>query len=308
MKRKLSTSSVLFLSAPLFFFVSTLLTNAYLLGDQVHYRSLYSILGEADISQILNLQKVTVGSSEPLYGLLMWIGATLGVNKDIYVSIFNTILLLLTLRFLLRNSAGTLFSILLLTNYYTVVLLTSAERLKFAYICLALSANCSTQKGSFSLLLTSLLFHLQSAIVIAAKITGSFGRAVNWRLFAAGALAFAIFAPISVYVFGDVILNKLRAYTETSRGLPSITNILLLSGLSLCLPRRSEVLLIMATCAIAAFFLGGERVNMIAITFFVYIAVRDRKTSSPFVILPMLYFSFKSIGYLLKVFQNGTGF
>lgn len=304
------------ISAPIFFILSYAILTPYVNGDQLFYRAFYENVAYAQFTDIPVLQFVNTGSAEPFYGILMWLGASSGINKDIYISIFNTALCCLIFRFLIKNNSSTPFIALMFSNYYLIVLLTSAERLKFSYIILALAAVSQSYFRKKIWLLISPLFHFQSFILISSRLSGYIS---NIRLKSrvkkktlllllmgiAPALAALL---VFLRLFSDSLMEKMNAYSE-SGGVEGIANIAILTILSAIIFRKKyEVIVSIATCALFAMVVGPDRVNMIAASLFIYFATVYKKTAHPLVLLLMLYFSIKSIDFIFLVFTYGTGF
>lgn len=284
-------------------------------GDQEHYRAFYNALHGNSFTDISELQLSYLGSTEPLYAVIMWVGASLHINKDIYISIYNVLLLLAILRFTNRHEAGVLFSILIISNFYVLVLMTSAERLKFAYIALAIAAGSKSMGGRTIWTALSPLFHFQSFILISAKLIGyvstdHFKRYFQKASFWICSTALAIAAVFLIERSSETIISKLLIYsTDWGGDLTSLSNIAILTIISLIvLPHKMEAALTMISCAAAAYFVGAERVNMIAVSIFIYLAARDKRTKNPLTLILMGYFSFKSLDYINRIFLYGTGF
>ena len=123
------------------------LTESYIGGDQIGYRKLYSALENSPILLASILSRSYVGGGEPVYAILVWIGSNLQIEKDIYISFFNSVLLYSIYKFCAKNSANIFFISLLLSNYYLIVLATSAERLKFAIALIFISQLIRDKKS-----------------------------------------------------------------------------------------------------------------------------------------------------------------
>lgn len=312
----IATACVLIAAAPFAFWISLLLTTPFVNGDQIAYRNFYDALFRAPLNEIAQLQFGNTGSAEPLFGLIMWLGANLEIDKDIYIAIWNTVLTFSVLRLTTSNRASLLFSALLLTNFYFVVLLTSAERLKFAYIALALAASSTRKWRSVVWCAVSIISHFQSLVILAALLSGFVGklklRAVLLKrnlIFVIPAIIPAIYLGARFFsVFQTQIIDKINAYLGAGN-FSSVTDIAILLVVALaCLPRKLEAFLMLLACAVASLALGEDRVNMIAFSLFIYFCIRDRRTSHPAVLALMLYFSFKTIGYVQLIFARGDGF
>lgn len=308
--------ALIIVSAPFFFVLSCIITTPYINGDQQFYRAFYEQLAGTQFSETPLLQFINTGSAEPLYGAVMWAGANSAIDKDIYIAIFNTILCCAVLFFLLKNRSTVFFIALMFSNYYLLVLLTSAERLKFSYIFLALAAASSTPFRARLWLVISPLFHFQSFILIASRVSGYLSSIRLKRVVKRKTLillilgAFPASAAIVIFfrAFSHSLLGKIDAYSKFG-GLEGVLNIALLIVASIFVfKRKYEVFIALASCMVFAIVVGPERVNMIAVSLFIYYASVYRRTSHPLVTMLMLYFSLKSIGYIVRVFEYGNGF
>jgi hypothetical protein len=59
---------------------------------------------------------------------------------------------------------------------------------------------------------------------------------------------------------------------------------------------------------ISIYFVGGMRVNMIAVTLFLYFIVIEKKTNNIFIIILLIYLSIKTIPFIYNIIQFGDGF
>ena len=305
-----------FMIAPLFFVASLSLTLPYQQGDQFFYRALYEYLGDADFSEIPFAQIRFTGSAEPLYGILMWLGSNAGIDKDIFIAFVNTFFCLAVFNLLLRRSANFLFVVLLFSNYYFLVLLTSAERLKFSYIILVLAITSSSKIIATFFVLVSPLFHFQSLLTLVASFTGYASHIRMFRIVKIRSIL--IFTLLSSIFFGCAILfirmfysdlkNKLMAYSGSGNVFDMAGIALLIIVAFFVFSRKMESFLFLSTCAGFAYFLGSGRVNMIATMIFIHLVIIAERTKHPLVLVLMTYFSFKSVGYVLRIYSTGSGF
>ena len=312
----LKPTSLLVMTTPFFFAVSLFLTLPYQLGDQVFYRALYDYLGHSEFSEITLAQLQFTGSAEPLYGILMWVGSNAGINKDIFIAFLNTFLCLAVLHLLLKRRANFLFIILIFSNYYLLVLLTSAERLKLSYIIFVLAAANSSRIAAAILVSFSPLLHFQSIITIVARVIGyapliRIKKKISRRSFLLVVLVaptISIGAILFFRRFLSDLANKFTSYIGSGNIFETASIALLIIVATFVLSRKMESFLILSTCAVFAYAFGSGRVNMIAIMLFIYLVVREKRTGNPLVLSLMAYFSFKSIGYVLRIFSTGSGF
>ena len=221
---------------PVFFTYAYLLIYPYVEGDQYYYRLFYSALADAKFNEVMPIALEKVASVEPLSIYMLWIGAKTGLDKDIYISLLNVILLLGLFLFCRKNNVGPIPLFLLLTNYYIIVLMTGAERLKIAYIILFLATLYSTNKGR-ALTGISGFAHLQNFLMFPSLLLANYSTAIR-RIFKAGkfkielflvSVIMTVFAVFLFSIFNDAIIKKVFASIENSDSSIQILNLLILS-------------------------------------------------------------------------------
>ncbi len=301
---------------PIFFTYAYLLIYPYVEGDQYYYRLFYSALADAKFNEVMPIALEKVASVEPLSIYMLWIGAKTGLDKDIYISLLNVILLLGLFLFCRKNNVGPIPLFLLLTNYYIIVLMTGAERLKIAYIILFLATLYSTNKGR-ALTGISGFAHLQNFLMFPSLLLANYSTAIR-RIFKAGkfkielflvSVIMTVFAVFLFSIFNDAIIKKVFASIENSDSSIQILNLLILSFVAFFATRnRWRMALILLPMYPAVSILGGQRVNMIAVTLVLYFLIKERALNHPFVLALLLYFSFKSITFIQNIILYGSGF
>lgn len=300
-----------------FFLFSYLLVQSYTGGDQEHYRKLYETFSKTLFSDILRIGLVHIGSAEPLTMLILWAGAKLHIDKDIYISFWNAILSLGLFILSRKHRMNLLFTFLLLTNFYVIVLMTGAERLKFAMIFLIYSfIYFNSRKLHYGFMLISPLAHFQSLIFISGYISHVFSNQILRFFFSLkikkSALFFSvvvlIFLALFLVVFSDILLSKFDAYFSSS-SISSLFNILLLSVLVLFIARNKFAFFLMLfVLAVFVLLFGGERVNMIAFFLSLFFLILEKRADHPLFLLLMVYFSVKSIPFVYNIMVHGNGF
>lgn len=298
------------------YFISNSLLSAYTGGDQVYYRALYAALGRESISEIPLLLLRYVSSNEVLTGFVLWIGASLGVDKNVYISVLNVLLILGVVRFIVQSGANLLVIILVLSNFYLLVLLTSAERLKISYLLLVWAVLFQGRIGLLMALISPMA-HLQSIIFlfgIASSFFGSWFVQVAKTLRIKKSVIIGIVLPtivtiIIVTFFFDGILRKGVGYTSVGGGAVEIFNSMLLFVSSMAFAKsRIKYIAALVPMIVAAYLIGGARINMIAFTLVFYIAALEHRLNHPVFIGLLIYFSYKSIFFVLNIYQFGHGF
>lgn len=296
------------------YFFSRWLLEHYTEGDLRYYSLLYDMLRLTPLDYLSEVQFQQTGSREPLYGIFMWLSAP-HVERTIAISLVNSIFTSVLYLFLRKHRSSALFMILVASNFYILVLLTSAERLKFAYLFAILAALLPAGWRVVALL-CSLLSHFSILIVFSAILLPPRYREAFRSLRAANAnivksltmliLTTAAFIAFC-FLYRDSLTEKIGYYES-----PNVVDVfsgLILSVVALFITNnRLNMVLTLAFPLLATLVFGGSRINMLTMTIFVYMVVNERKTSHPAVILIMLYLSYKSIGFVQSILKYGTGF
>lgn len=302
------------LVAILFFFASWILLGFYTGGDNRFYAAFYNVLPSLDLSDVRFSQRAMVGGSEPLYGALMWLGARLDIDRIVYLSLFNGVLVASLLVVVRRAGAGWLFCALVFSNYYLFVLLLAAERLKFAYVAVLLALMFRGWVRWLLLLLApflhfqTLIAYLCAALPLLRRVAlASIRSASVWRLAAVGIgvlLGAAMLIPLL-----PAIQGKLAAYSGRGLVVFELANLtaLWVAGL-LVTQRKADFSLMMLASIVAAVIVGPERVNMIGVTLFIGHLLAERRVNNWVVYLIMGYLSAKSVGFIYNVVHFGNGF
>ena len=315
MSLRYSLNSIAFI---FFFFLSYILIQPYTEGDQKHYIRLYEALSEASFLDILNVGFANVGSLEPLSMYILWIGSQLGVDKNVYISIWNAFLLLGFFIFAQKYRMRKIFVFLLITNFYVLVAMSGAERLKFALLALTYSFVFleSRRKVAYTLLLISPLFHFQSIIFLVGYVAYSFSKQlfdffISFKIkysFLLGLVFLLFFAGYVFYVFNDILLLKFHAYYQ-GRSFSVFYQALILSCAVLIVTnRRLQFISMLSVLCVFIYFLGGERVNMVAFILSLFFLIVEKRADHPVFLVLMFYFSVKSVFFINRVFLYGDGF
>ncbi len=302
---------------PVAYYMSVYLLENYTYGDQTYYTRFYESLKGESLLQVPYQQLLNTGSSEPLFGFVIWVGANFGFEKVVFISLINTLFTLVTGLALRKLGANIFIATLIFTNYYFLVLFTSAERLKFSYFAMMLFFLSSRKLKIFFFLIAP-LFHFQTVINYASWFSSRFFRvklsAFKKRSFQLKMGFYFIVGVFSInYVltrYGIAVSDKLAYYfASAGDGAFGIAKglLLIISGFLMRI-RFVTVFSYFLPILFAAALLGPERVNMIGFVMFFYLACQEKKLGHPIFIAILLYFSFKSIGFVDNILTFGTGY
>ena len=242
-------------------------------------------------------------------------GALLGIDKDIYISLLNSLLLLLIYIYLRKNRTDILLILLFMTQFYVVVLMTGAERLKIAYIFLMLAAVNDGGGKRILYIAGALLSHFQIALLLtsffsasAINIKHGLKSGYSFKLICRG-LIFLIFIVILLSIFGEAIVDKLRFYTDRSFSFIDLFQVLGLTVyLTFVVKYKLRILLAMLPFCPIILFLGGDRVNMIAFTVGMYFVILEGRQNSISIYILMIYMFVKAVDFVSSIYLYGNGF
>ncbi|MHA3887677.1 hypothetical protein [Stutzerimonas degradans] len=298
------------------FSASVFLFSYYQNGDQVHYRLFYEAIRDYSFISAYFSAFNYIGASDPVSILIIWFGSHAGFDKDVYMSFFNSIMAI-SLYFLCRRfRSGFLFFFLLLMSYYFLVLMTGAERLKFAYIFL-LIAMLLGGGGRIVFLLLAVLSHFQIILLLPSVFLYKFYPNIKKAVFSLKVDRIQMFGALSIFmavaffllIFWDRIFSKYKAYAEGAFRFESLLQVFVLLVIAIVVTNNWKRMFVsLSPFFLSVYFLGGERVNMIAATFFIGAVLVENKAKHPFIMLLLVYLLIKSFVFVENIFLYGNGF
>ena len=124
------------------FIISINLASLYSGGDNNGYISIYGGIKDLSIIDSFYLYNYVITTVEFVHFIIVWFVSNLGIDRVLFLSLANTLLAGLIIKyfdFLKVNFLVT--AAFILTNYYLYVILFTAERLKFGFICFLLFSS-----------------------------------------------------------------------------------------------------------------------------------------------------------------------
>lgn len=298
------------------YLLSILILSYYTEGDQVDYTNFYNESKYSEFKDVPILALKHLQSFEPLSYYILWVGAKFNVSKIIWISFLNCILGILVFRYLVINNVYFIAIFLIFTNFYLLGLFSCAERLKISYIFI-LIALCFNSFIRLFFFILSPFAHLQSFILLQSAII------LSRKSFFKSLLRLKIkkFELITLIIFVLIFISFLSYYNEGlylkfnsyllkyDQSLFNTFNIFILITLSFLIGIDKFTTIISLTpLIIFAYLFTGNRINMIAITIFLFLVVESRKTKNPYFLLFLLYMSLKSINFIYNIFIHNNGF
>lgn len=299
------------------FFTSVFFLKRYTKGDQEHYREFYSQCfydGAASWYEFFCYQN-TLGSTEPVYFYLVKFFHDI-LEKDTLISLVNSLLVyficILIFKYYKKNWTRFVFIFFVFTNYYIVVLLLAAERLKFAFLFLAISLLLiNTKRIVFTI--TSVLTHTQIALLVAPiYIMGILKNDMKlWKKIVISIVLLAL-STIIFIVMRDHILSKFMAYRleddDSGTGFIGVLKTSIFIVLAFISTKKFQVFAAGLPIVALSYFLGADRLGMLAFILYTATVIYYKGKADTILWIVMLYFSYKSISFILNVLNYGTGF
>lgn len=299
------------------YFLSEYLLSFYIYGDQFHYTNFYFRLRGASAAEVPSIQYSTTGSAEPFYGYLIWLASNAGMEKTPLIAVFNGLFAALIAATVRKLGGSILLVAIIFSNYYFIVLITAAERLKFSYIVFCLAILFGGFLGKL-LFFTTPLVHLQSALTIVSVISARFvdaiafqAKGLSWSRIRSliGLIALAVLGLLAFLRLQERIIGKFQSYSELGEGVYGTLEIVVLTAASVIISRRKiEAVLFFAPLVLAAAVLGGSRVNMIGFVMLMYIGLKNGRSLHPILLSLYVYFGYRTVGFIDNIFAFGVGF
>lgn len=297
------------------YLISLSLLHNYTEGDQVQYRIFYDKIVGLSFFDAGLVAEIEISSKEPLTLLILWLGANLGVSKDIWISLLNVVLIMGLYTLLSKHKAPWFVILLFFSNFYFLVLITSAERLKISYIFIIYAFLFSSYKRGLLLLLAPLA-HLQSFVFLFGLIASVshkellnivFKLRINKRA-PIRVVILTVTAFMLIYLLMEGFVLKIDAYMHSAELFSFVNIVLLMIIVVAATKNKSRMILALIPMFIAVGVVGGDRVNMIAVTLALGLLIFEQRLKHPLVLMLLLYYAIKSIPYIISVYEYGDGF
>ena len=276
----------------------------------------YNKIENVSLFDVGKIALATITSYEPLAWLLLWLGSYLGIDKGVWISILNLFLITGVYFLCIKNKARWWIIGLLLTNFYLLVLMTSAERLKISYILLVWSFVFEGRLRFFLLLLTPLA-HMQSIILLSSLMAVYMSDEIKrfflfFKLSKIKMLQFFILISLFLFIFiyiGDGLLHKASKYVDVDFELNNFFQIALLMIVVFAATRdKFRMILALFPVLFSIALVGPDRLNMIGVTVAIGLLLHEKKISHPLMLLLLFYLSIKSGPFIYNIFTYGDGF
>lgn len=285
----------------------------YYLGDQLNYTTFWYSVDNASLSDVWKLQLIWTGSVEPVFGVIVWTASRF-FEKIQFFSVINVVFSLLLVATLLKYRVSLFVYPLLLFNYYYILLLIPAERLKVSLIFILVFILVRGAK-SYIAFGFGTLTHFQNLVFLAsltfAKVASAMrGVLLKKRLDARSLFGMIMLASGGMFFFlqfRDALARKFDHYFEVALSDALDAVVMLVLVLVFC-QNRLTALAVFFPIVTAAVLLGEERISMVAFLVFSVFFVAQHKSLHPAFVSILIYLDIKAIYFIQHVLEYNTGF
>lgn len=311
-KRNLDFFIISFCYAFFCFIFSWYVYPYYEFGDQFQYRLFYENIGNYGFYDGFQYYHNQLGSLEPVYFLLVKF-FSIFLSKDLFFSFLNFVLVFFVCFNLLRYRAPFYFILTIFLNFYFLVLLFAAERLKISFLFLIIGLT-------FSGLIRNLFFsfsffsHIQSIFVLyIIFLKSNYINLKNINIKKNSPfrfVIFVIFVSLMIFSLKDQILNKFFYYLNNGGVVDMVKSSIFVILACLCAPKNNkyEPLFIGFPLILASFFIGADRMVIIIYMLFLIYGFKYNRGYNVFVFISTLYFCWKGYNFLVNIIHYGNGF
>ena len=282
-------------------------------GDQKYYQEYYDLVSNLSFPEALIQGFLSLGASEPLSLFILWLGSILKIDKTIYISLINGLFSSLIYLFLARCKCR-FFTPLLFLNFYVLVLFTSAERLKIAFIFLLISI-LTERKKSILFYFLSIFNHLQLILFLPSLVINNQINSIKlflkkFSIFKKDILRLLIISILTIFVlllsYSSLVVKigylqnfELKEFINTC----IVSTILIIGSRN----KFNSFLLILPFILISP-FIGSGRTIIMTYALTTYILAREKRLLNPFYILFNLYLIVKFFSALDSILKYGDIF
>lgn len=286
----------------------------YLFGDQEHYRLFYKIISTYDLLEGFVAYRNYLGANDPVYYILVY-GLSNHIEKDLLFSIVNGFFGFYVSRNLLNLKISPFILYPFLINFYFVVLLLAAERLKVSLLFFSIALISTKEFKHYLFIFLSSLAHLQTLLlvyvlkyrIIKNEIIKNFIRGNTFKLLVIFAVVITFF--LIIFVMREYLMDKVNSYSEKG-GWSNIIKPMMFCLLTIYYAKNKwyEIFSVFFPLIISSFLIGEERIVIFCYMVFLYHALKINKGFNFGVILTHIYFGYKGIDFLINTINNGSGF
>ncbi|PVW15743.1 hypothetical protein [Marixanthomonas spongiae] len=296
------------------FLISLYLFQLYIGGDQQYYTHFYNGLHRFSLLDGYLFYKGSLGASEPVYYILIYVFNTL-INKNLFFSILNAFFGFIISKRLLKIGMHPVLLFLISINFYLLVLLIPAERLKVSLLFFLLSFSFKNNKINFALIFLAILAHFQTLILLIHRFcneiktqlqnihTMKVGKVIRFMI-----IGFLLIS-IPYYFFFETISEKFIIYKRQT-GINEILKPTVFFMLSLIYKKKDSftVVIMHLPIIVLAYYIGDSRLVILSFGIFLYYGLQYKRGLNFGTLISLIYFAIKGLIFISDVKIYGEGF
>jgi hypothetical protein len=305
---------IIYCTVLIVFLLSNTIAEYSINGDQRHYIKIYENIIKFDILNAYLYYSINLSSLEIIHFILIYLANIIGISKIIFVSLLNAILSFVILNYLTRKNVYIFISILLvLSNFYILMLYFSAERLKVGMILFIISITYIKKEKIFIFIsFLTVLAHAQFLLIylsiITPKILSKVKRLILYQKTTLIFFITIIIGLILFFILEKHLLNKLNAYSSIN-SISDLFKIIIFAMPSIYYSKnKKDTIIIFMILTAFIMIIGGERLNIFTYMIFLYYALQHNRGLNIPIFLTSIYFLYKSINYISNIIDYGDGF
>lgn len=302
---------LLLLLGVLVFLASYLIAPYHHSGDQMHYTEAFNSIKNLNLLDAFDVYRSIIFTAEPIHFFITWIFSSLGVEKNILMSLANVVMVFFLFKLLHANKFPLWLSLLILFNSYILAMMFTLERNKFSFIFM-MGALIYRKKYLWIL---SIFSHSVAIIPVLAFVIDGYITSIKTK-----GLIFLGYGWVRVCLMASFVLiviyyglfqnieEKFLQYSEMNAEEEGygILLLILFSGFSIFFSENKQRSIIYnLTLVIIYFFIGATRLNMLAYFGFLYFSNAKNSLFQAVVAVLSIYLLYKSSVYLNMIITAG---
>ena len=299
----------------------------YFEGDQSSYNKAYDAVKGLSFIEAQYQYWLCVTSLEFGHFFIIWVTSGLGIEKNLVMAVTNGLLVLFLMRlFAIWRVSPYVAVLICITNFYLFVLYFTAERLKFGFLFFLMSVYCiPNKKKSVAFSFLAVISHMQLIVLYATLLFPKFLRFfirgtakffLTLKFKSSGViLPLIVFFTLAFFIWwqlGEQLIYKFVVYSTNSKeendSLALLRSLLFFGMTFLYTKKYADVTLKFIPLIIAIYFVGGERLNLFAYVIFMSYALTYKRGLNYGVLFTSIYFTYKSIDFILRIIETGQGY
>jgi hypothetical protein len=280
-----------------------LIFHYYTAGDVFRYNMAFDCMKSQNFLISFVCTKTNLGAYELILPIVFYSFASVSINFLGMNFILNCIVLFFALAWFQRFQKSYIIFLLLVFNYYSLVIFIPAIKLKIAFIFLFIYFY-SDKKYFF---LMSILSHFQILIFLFASIVSKI-KLRKLFFFKPKNLLYLCGLGVIIIYFWQGLVKKFLYYNQIGQ-LFELLPLFGLVGLSILINRKIlPITIYIILILILGLIIPPSRINQIAILAFLHFCVKEKRVLHPLNIPLHIYCGFKTFSFISSIIITGSAF